>query len=228
MRQLGKIFCIEHNEVENGPWVILFHGYGADAHDLSQLSELVPTQQTWNWLFPNGTLEVPIGPGWTGRAWWHIDMAAINEAAQRGTTRDMTLEDPPGLKKATELVNTMINQMKIPRSQIVIGGFSQGAMLATEVFLTSAEPFAGLISLSGTLLKKDQWKALAGEKKGSSVFLSHGQSDQILGFKYSEQLMTLFAQNEMKCKWVPFRGGHEIPLPVLNELGQFLNQLNVK
>lgn len=228
MRQLGKIHCLEHLEDDHLPWIILFHGYGADAHDLSQLHDFVQTRQKWNWLFPNGPLEVPIGPGWTGRAWWQIDMEAINKAARLGTTRDMTQEDPPGLKKAAEMVNTMIDQLKVPRSQIVIGGFSQGAMLATEVFLNSSEDFAGLVSLSGTVLKKSIWSEKVKTKKNSSVFLSHGQNDQVLGFKYSEQLMTLFAQNEMKCTWVPFRGGHEIPPQVLQGLGQFLNQINVK
>lgn len=228
MRQLGKIHCIEHYENDSLPWVILFHGYGADAQDLSQLNDLIPLQKKMNWLFPNGPLEVPIGPGWTGKAWWQIDMAAINEAAQRGTTRDMTLEDPPGLKKAADLANQMIDQLKVPRSQIVVGGFSQGAMLATELFLSSKQDFAGLISLSGTLLKKDIWKEKAAAKKGAQVFLSHGQSDQVLGFKYSEQLMTLFSQNQIKCMWTPFKGGHEIPMTVLQNLGKYLDQLNVK
>src|SRR5690606_9874605 len=77
MRQLGKIHCREINKDDNAPWVVCFHGYGADCNDLFSLGEMIRTQRTYNWLFPNGHLEVPIGPCWTGRAWWNIDMMEV-------------------------------------------------------------------------------------------------------------------------------------------------------
>ena len=79
MRRLANINCIEvtHEDLGFAPTtnpdlVILFHGYGADAYDLQTLSDVLRPKKPTDFLFPQGVLEVPIGPGWTGRAWWNI------------------------------------------------------------------------------------------------------------------------------------------------------------
>ena len=45
--------------------------------------------------------------------------------------------------------------------RIVLGGFSQGAMVATDVALRLEEPPAALVVLSGTLLCQDEWRRRA-------------------------------------------------------------------
>ena len=119
MRQLGKIHCEEINHDDNAPWVIFFHGYGADNKDLFSLGQVIQTKKTLNWLFPNGPLEVPIGPGWTGRAWWNIDMMEVQRAMESGTHRDFTNETPKGLDKAFEKTMEMIKQLRVPWNQII-------------------------------------------------------------------------------------------------------------
>lgn len=224
MRQLGKIHCQEINNDDNAPWVILFHGYGADCNDLFSLGDMISTKKTFNYLFPNGTLEVPIGPGWTGRAWWNIDMMEIQKAAEQGTHRDFSNSTPVGMDKAYNAAMEMIRQMKVPWNKIVLGGFSQGAMLATELYLRAPEKPAGLAILSGTLLHQEEWKKLIPARAGEKFFQSHGISDTVLGFKQAQQLETLLNQNGMKGTLIGFKGGHEIPMPVLMKLGEYLNQ----
>src|SRR6185437_12531546 len=76
MKRYGKLDVVE---VENGRelCVVLFHGFGADAHDLAPLSD-VSSQIKATWIFPNAGLQVPIAPGFMGRAWFHIDVAALD------------------------------------------------------------------------------------------------------------------------------------------------------
>jgi phospholipase/carboxylesterase len=222
MRQLGKIHCQEINHNDDAPWVILFHGFGADCKDLYSLGELVPTQKKVNWLFPNGFLEVPIGPAWTGRAWWPVDMLALQRATEKGEHRDFSDETPPGLPKAFDLTMEMIRQMKVPWNKIILGGFSQGAMLATELYLRAPEKPAGLAILSGTLLRQEEWKKLIPARSGERFFQSHGTLDPVLGIKQAQKLETLLTQNGMKGSLLSFRGGHEIPSQVLTKLGEYL------
>lgn len=223
MRQLGKIHCLEQNNNDNAPWVIFFHGYGADAQDLFPLADAIPTKATFNWLFPQGPLEVPIGPAWTGRAWWNIDMMAIQRAAEKGETRDMSNEIPAGLKKARDMAFEMIKQMKIPWNQVVLGGFSQGAMLATDLFLHAPEKPRGLVIMSGTLINSQEWKQLVPARLNDSFFQSHGESDMVLGIKQARQLETLLCQGGMKGNLLSFRGGHEIPMGVIHKIGEYLS-----
>lgn len=224
MRQLGKIHALEINRDDNAPWIVFFHGYGADAQDLFPLGETIRTKQTSNWLFPQGILEVPIGPGWTGRAWWPINMQEIQDAANRGETRDFSQITPPGMEKARVQALEMIKQLRVPWSQIVLGGFSQGAMLATDLYLRAPETPKGLVIMSGTLLSQDEWAPLAANRAGESFFQSHGEHDTVLGVKQARKLETVLTQNGMKGRLQSFAGGHEIPPAVMMKIGEYLNR----
>jgi phospholipase/carboxylesterase len=225
MRRLGSIHCLEKNVDDNGTWLILFHGFGADAQDLFSLSEVTPAPDDLNWLFPNGPLEVPIGPGYTGRAWWPIDMAEFNAAITSGVPRDLSKDTPAGLESAFEKAMKMIHDLRIPWNNIIIGGFSQGAMLATEIFLRAPESPKGLVILSGTTMHADKWRELAKSRKGIPFFMSHGDSDQVLGVKYAQMAETIFTQAGMTGRLNRFSGGHEIPESILQKLGGFLTTL---
>ena len=112
--------------------------------------------------------------------------------------------------------------MKFQWKDLIIGGFSQGAMLATEVFLKAPEPPAGLICLSGTLLSEKSWAEWAPQRKGSTIFMSHGESDQVLPHKGAIQLQKFFESHEIKTQFASFRGAHEIPNSVLEKMNSYV------
>lgn len=230
MRKLGTVQCLEvpcENPADenNADCVILFHGYGADAYDLRSLSEVIRPKKPTHWLFPQGVQEVPIGPGWTGRAWWSLDMAAIDAAARSGQPRDISNEKPEGLEKLRPRIFQMIEKLDIPWNRIILGGFSQGAMLATDLFLRAPEAPKGLMLLSGALLNKTEWKELAANRAGSKFFQSHGDQDMVLGHRGAAQLETLLINGGLKGSLVTFRGGHEIPMVVIQKATEYLNSL---
>ena len=111
-----------------------------------------------NFIFPQGILEVPIGPGWTGRAWWPINVQALQEAAMRGEPRDLSKETAPGIKELRKRIFDAIASLKVPWNQIILGGFSQGCMLATDICLNAPESPRALVCLSGALVNKEEWK----------------------------------------------------------------------
>ena len=171
MRQLGKLKCIEVlASTPTDKTLILFHGFGADAYDLQTLSDVIQTPWPCNWIFPQGILEVPIGPGWTGRAWWEIDMQAYQQAAATGQAMDLSSVRPKNLDQLRELVFGMIKDLKISWSDLILGGFSQGAMLATDIYLNAPQDPAGLIILSGALINKPEWSQLAPHRAGKKIF----------------------------------------------------------
>ena len=230
MRKLGTLQCLEvpcanPQDEATADCIILFHGFGADAYDLRSLSEVMSPQRPTQWLFPQGIIEVPIGPGWTGRAWWEIDIAALEAAAMKGTPRDLSVEVPPGLAKVRPRVFEMIEKLGIPWNRIILGGFSQGAMLATDLFLRAPQAPKGLIILSGALLNKTEWKDLATHRAGSKFFLSHGTKDTVLAHKGAAQLETILTGAGLKGSLMTFEGGHEIPMPVIQKTNEYLTSL---
>ena len=226
MRRIDRFQCLEvnTNSTPADGLVILFHGYGADAYDLQTLSDVLGGERPVDFLFPQGPLEVPIGPGWTGRAWWPIDVAALEKAAVSGEPRDLSLENPEGLKALRPSVQKMLSQCGYPLSKIVIGGFSQGAMLATDTYLRTPEPCAGLMILSGALLCSTEWKQLAAARSGQRFFQSHGKNDSVLSFRGASQLETALTQGGMKGSLQSFNGGHEIPMSVIQSAQKYIQQ----
>ena len=216
MRQAGPLQALEVYNIPDGKWVILFHGYGADAADLATLADAIHTEKPVNWLFPNAPISVPIGPGWTGRAWWNIKMSELEG--------DWTLLRPDGMSQAVDKVFKMFASMKFDWKDVIIGGFSQGAMLATEVFLKAPETPLGLICLSGTLLNKTEWATMAAARKGAAILMSHGEGDQVLAHRGSVHLQKFFEENGVKTQFVSFRGGHEIPLQVIEKMKSYISE----
>jgi phospholipase/carboxylesterase len=223
MRKLGPLKCIDSVNNDDAPWIIFFHGYGADAGDLAPLAQEIPTATACNWLFPEGFLEVPIGWNWVGRAWWPVNVAELQEAQAAGVPRDLSKGTPAGLDVAYKKASEMLSALKVPWNKIILGGFSQGAMLATELYLNAPEAPLGLVMLSGACLHADLWREKAKDRTGKTFFLAHGESDPVLSIKGAQKLETILTQSGMKGRLMRFQGGHEIPPHVLAEVSKYIN-----
>ena len=115
------------------PKLVMFHGYGADAYDLYALAQHIDPKENYNWVFPNGPLEVPIGPGFFGRAWFPIDMSAHEEAACEGRGVDYSKKRPPGVDKVASKALEFLKEINFQPSEHILGGFSQGSMMCVAV-----------------------------------------------------------------------------------------------
>lgn len=217
---------IQHPHDPDAYWVFLFHGFGADASDLKSLSEvLTPENKKINWVFPNGIFTVPIGPMMSGRAWWPLTLSQL--------PTDWSLYSPPELDQLIPAIWKMIDSFKVPWNKVILGGFSQGSMLATEIYLSAPELPAGLISFSGALIRKQEWtQSLAkrqkeAESSGQSLkaFFSHGEMDQVLPSSGTQKLIQMFKAHGYQCDFSSFRGGHEIPMPAITKAHAYLSAL---
>ena len=104
----------------------------------------------------------------------------------------------------------------------MIGGYSQGAMISANVAFTTDEPLASLILFSPSFVNEAGWRAGMPARKGLRVFVSHGRRDDILPFDGSERLAQAMRDAGLRVTWVPFDGGHEIPIEVVTALNRFL------
>jgi phospholipase/carboxylesterase len=205
-----------------GPAVVLLHGFGAPGDDLVALARVLDVPRFTRFVFPEGPLSVP---GYGGaRAWWMIDVERI---ARRERGEDLSGEVPEGMSEAREKAIAMLDAVDatLRPSRVVLGGFSQGAMLSCDVALRTERPLAGLALLSGTLVAEDEWTPLMPRRKGLPVFASHGRSDPLLPFATSERLRSALNDAGLPVRWMPFSGGHEIPPGVLGGLAAFLKEV---
>lgn len=200
---------------------MFFHGYGADGADLRPLAREIPVGKPWRWEFPDGPLELPFG----GRAWFPIDVEAIEAAQRTGRSVDFSKRTFDGFDVVRKSVQEFLDYLGVPMREVVLGGFSQGAMLAVDLALRAEESPLGLVILSGNLMNEAEWKKLAPRRKGLRFFQSHGIADPILGFQGARRLEALLAEAGLEGRLLAFEGGHAIPLEAVERLGGFLDGL---
>jgi phospholipase/carboxylesterase len=164
-----------------------------------------------------------------GRAWWHIDLDRLINRRTPELMEEFRRACPEGLVEArTRLLHLLTDASKhfgVASERFVLGGFSQGSMLATDVALRLKKSPAGLCILSGALINEDQWRPLAKERGPLSVFQSHGRHDSILPFPLAVALRDLLQEGRADCEFFAFDGDHEINLDVLRDLTAFLRRL---
>lgn len=219
-RKIGNLNVYEVKGKEDGPVIILLHGFGANGQDLLPLHQYVKAPTGANWYFPDAPIEMEMGPGFKGKAWFPLMSSAIEHVAKYGM--DFSNLHPPGIDAANSEILKMIQEIGAPINKITLGGFSQGSMLATDVTLRLSENTAGLIILSGTLISESEWAPLVKNKSRIQFFQSHGTEDPVLLYQGGKKLEKLLRENGMSGEFISFNGGHEIPDKVLKRLSQYL------
>ncbi len=210
-----------------GPVVVLLHGFGAPGDDLVSLARVLGAPTGTRFVFPEAPLDLGVEYA-NGRAWWPIDMAMRMRLQALGVARDVS-EVPEGLVNAREKVQSLLRDvtatLRAPPGKVVLGGFSQGAMLSLDVALHSGGALAGLLLLSGTHIAATEWAARYDERRGLPVFMSHGDADPLLAFGIAERLRDTLRAHDIPVEWVAFHGGHAIPMDIIQKASAFLRRV---
>jgi phospholipase/carboxylesterase len=147
--------------------VVLIHGYGADGNDLIGLGQAWQTRfPDAAFVSPNAPERAPQGPGYQWFPLSRLDPA----------------ETEAGVAVAAPALNAFLDAElaanKLGPEDLVLLGFSQGAMMALHVGLGRKVPPLGIMAFSGLLAGRIPQPAPGGVYP--PVFLSHGDSDQVV------------------------------------------------
>jgi phospholipase/carboxylesterase len=165
--------------------IFMLHGYGASMNDLYGLADVITTNEKYDWIFPNAPLSVDLGMAMQGRAWFPIDMQELERAMMSGSHRNFEDKCPDEFKTSIDLAKVFIDSISKDYDEIIIGGFSQGAMVSSHLCSFGFEKLKGLILFSGTLIAKDMLLDGLEGKKPVPFFQSHGKQDPVLNFAES-------------------------------------------
>lgn len=214
--------------------IVLSHGFGAPAEDLVDFAPWLldaddRLRDHCRFVFPAAPLDMAeLGiPG--GRAWWPINMEQLQRINEATDWEEFTAIRPDGLLPASTQLRDAVREMQrasgVDDSATVIGGFSQGAMVSTDVVLRHQLAPALLVLFSGTLLDREQWTAFAAKHPGCPVIQSHGTVDPVLPFVPAVQLRDMLQQSGFDVDFHSFVGQHTIPPGVVSTLGDKLTEL---
>lgn len=227
-KKLNKLAGLEYYEFaphEFDQTIILLHGYGADATDLVQLASAMKTPTQTQWLFLNAPQTVIIDSYMSGRAWFEIDILELSLVMQNGQFDNFTKAIPPGLSHVRQLILDFIKSKGLDISKTILGGFSQGAMVALDVTFHLDKNPKGLLLFSGSMINVHEWRQLAPHRKGLRFFQSHGSNDPLLRIEIAKKLEGLLTNSGLKGRLIEFNGAHEIPMPIIEKAQEFLLNL---
>jgi phospholipase/carboxylesterase len=192
--------------------VIIFHGYGADGENLIDLG------YAWQSLLPETAFIAPNAPtpcelGGGGWQWFSLEEKTTELVQER-------------LKSVQDMVCSYIKgqaeKYNVDLRDVVLVGFSQGAMLAIHQAVYALRHCAGVVAFSGGFTVDEDL-----DQKGfPKVLLCHGEADQVVPVDFSRQgyadLKTLRAQPQLLTS--P-KVGHEINEEAFKTAGLFLKDL---
>jgi phospholipase/carboxylesterase len=214
--------------------VVFCHGYGASGEDLvpfvPELLEREPRLAPVRFAFPAGPLSLGQAAWGDARAWWPIDWMRLSTLSRSPEGRTQLRNDvPEGMasarRKLQVCVEALIAGSGLSPERVVLGGFSQGAMLATDLALSWEQRPAALVALSSVLLAAGRWRALAPRRTGLPVIQSHGRQDPILPYSEGEALREFLTAAGLAVEFIPFDGPHTVHPDALDRVAQLLGSL---
>lgn len=205
--------------------VVLLHGYGSSPEDWLPFTPVIHISSTRRFVFPEGpeAMSPPAGPI-GGRAWWRLGLEGYRSSADG--LPDLSHARPEGLTRSVQTIQLLIRdlhtRLNYPKNRLIVGGFSQGAMVAADLAFRTDEPMQALVLLSPTFVDEQGWLPLMRHRAGLPVFVAHGREDPTLSFASTDRLQRTMDNAGLRVTWVPFAGGHEVPAEVVAALNRFL------
>jgi phospholipase/carboxylesterase len=190
--------------------LVLFHGRGADEHDLFPLLDLLDPEQRLLGVTPRGPLSLPPG----GSHWYAL--------GGLGTPDPATFL--PTYEQASRWLDDLATEAGIPPERTVLGGFSQGAVMTYALGLGAGRPRpAALLALSGFVPTVPGFE-LDLTPPFPPVAIGHGTHDPIIGVEWGRRAKALLEQAGANVIYREYPLPHAVDPRFLVELRPWLAQ----
>jgi phospholipase/carboxylesterase len=153
--------------------VVFLHGYGADGSDLLGLADVIGPELPGTAFVAPDAPERCAGSAF-GYQWFPIPRFDGSTEAVASAGIDAATADLNGF------LDARLTEDGLTPDRLVLFGFSQGAMMSLQVAPRRAEAVAGVVAISGRLLRPDRLAAEAVVKP--PVLLIHGDQDPVVPF----------------------------------------------
>lgn len=154
--------------------VVLVHGRGADERDLLPLADVLDPAARFHWYLPRGPLALPPG----GAHWYAVPRVGHPDPATFAA----------GYAALAEFVDDL------PHSRIVVGGFSQGAVMAFAVGLGRGRPRPdGVMAFSGFIPEVEGFE-LDTTTPFPPIAIGHGSLDLVIPVEFFHRALETLAE----------------------------------
>jgi len=145
--------------------LVLFHGRGADEHDLFPLLDVLDPERRLHGYSPRGPLSLP-----PGGAHWYV-------------VRRVGFPDPATFFPSYQAAGAWRDSL--PHERIVLGGFSQGAVMSYALGLGVDRPRpAAVLAFSGFIPEVEGWE-LDTVRPFPPIAIGHGTYDPVISVEFA-------------------------------------------
>ena len=178
--------------------LVLFHGRGADEHDLYPLLDVLDPERRLHGYCPRGPLSLPPG----GAHWYVVPRVGY--------------PDPTTFASSYAEAGAWLDSL--PHERVVVGGFSQGAVMSLALGLGVGRPRpAAVIALSGFIPEVDGWK-LDTERPFPPIAIGHGTLDPVIPVEFARRARRLLEAAGAEVLYRESPMGHQIDPSFLVEV----------
>lgn len=191
--------------------IVLFHGRGADERDLEPVLDYLDPERRLVGATPRGPLSVPPG----GAHWYVVRRAGFPDPATFG----------PVLAQASGWLDGLLVSLGVPHERTVIGGFSQGAVMAYALGLGAERPApAGVLALSGFVPTVEGFELDPTGHVDVPVAIGHGTDDAVIDVDFGRDARERLEGAGLDVTYRESPMGHSIDPDYLTELAGWVTR----
>jgi phospholipase/carboxylesterase len=195
---------VSHASIGHSEWLlVLLHGYGSNESDLFALGEAF--EAPVDVVAIRAPLE--LGPG--QYAWFPLDW---NEDGVNWSDQDVMA----AMTRLSLLVASLYR-----RDRTILGGFSQGGMMALGLAEHEPTAYAGVLALSS----RYPFGEVAPKRALPPTFLQHGTEDEIIPFGEYRRTESALRRSGTQLTSHAYEMGHEIRRECIPPITAWLNEI---
>ena len=204
--------------------IIMLHGLGADGSDMQPVAEFLaqalqkqqPQSQVRVHCPDAPARPVTVNGGYIMPAWF--DLYGLNADAP---------SDTQGIAQSVQRIQTLLHAEHaagIPWQNIILGGFSQGGVIAMHSALTLGAALGGLLALSTWLPAVESLTPNA-EIGLTPVFIGHGEDDDLIPISAATRTRDSLARlGYRRIEQHSYPMPHSMSMEELEEMARWINQ----
>jgi phospholipase/carboxylesterase len=186
--------------------LVLFHGRGADEHDLVPLLDVLDPERRFVGITPRGPLSLPPG----GAHWYAV--------------HEIGYPDPSTFLPTYELVAEWLDGLGFPPERMILGGFSQGAVMSYAMSLGRGRSRpASVLALSGFVPTVDGLE-LELEPPLPRYAIGHGTLDPVIRVEWGRRARTLLEEAGAEVRYAEYPLPHTIHPGFLLQVRDWLTE----
>lgn len=204
--------ALEPEGIQSPPLTaIVVHGLGSNENDLLGLGK--PLGLPIRLVAPRGPMQVQLGFG-VGYAWY--EFAAAGEPEPEGFRRN--------LDSLVVFVDEVRARYGVDREQLIMMGFSQGAVMSIATALSIPDKIGGVVALSGYMPRPTGWTPPHSDLNGLPMLVTHGTADEVLPVEWGRAAAEALRRMGADVRYEEFEMAHQVSPECLDAVRTWLQE----